>query len=222
MTATENCNAGVQAVYLIDDDDAVRTAMSRLFESANLVHQVFASGTEFLDIYTAELPGCIVLDIRMPIMSGLELQRELNRLGSVLPIIFMTGHGDLPMAVRAMRLGAFNFLRKPIDDKELLDSIQQGFVIEAAARTVWQVREYSASLIAMLTDREKQIFERITDGHANKAIASELDISMRTVEVHRSHVMQKLDVNNMAELIRLRLEAETALQLPGALDDNDD
>lgn len=170
-----------QQVFLIDDDDAVRTAMSRLFESAGLDHRAFTSGDQFLQRYTPELSGCLVLDIRMPGVSGMEVPRRLVAVGSILPIIFMSGHGDLPMAVRAMRLGAVHFLRKPVDEQELLDSIQQALERESDVRRQLVGQRDAATRLDSLTERERQIFELVTDGTSNKSIASDLGISERTV-----------------------------------------
>lgn len=197
-----------QQVFLIDDDEAVRIAMSRLFESAGLDHRAFSSGDQFLQRYSSDLSGCLVLDIRMSGISGMELQRELNTAGSILPIIFMTGHGDLPMAVRAMRLGALHFLRKPVDEQELLDSIQQAFEQEVEVRQRLKRQSDAANLFNALTDREQQIVELVTNGNSNKSMASDLGISERTVEVHRSSAMKKLGVRTLAQLVRLRIDAD--------------
>ena len=197
-----------QQVFLIDDDNAVRVAMSRLFESAGLDHRAFSSGEQFLEHYTEELSGCLVLDIRMPGVSGMEVQHRLNAANSMLPIIFMTGHGELPMAVRAMRLGAIHFLRKPVDERELLNSIQQAFEQESTSRQRIRRQSDVAKMLSTLTDRERQIFERVTDGEANKFIASNLNISERTVEVHRSNAMKKLGVRTLAQLVRIRIDSD--------------
>ena len=198
----------LQQVFLIDDDKAVRIAMSRLFESAGFDHCAFASGEQFLESYSQALSGCLVLDIRMPGIGGMEVQQRLNALNSTLPIIFMTGHGELPMAVRAMRLGALHFLRKPIDESELLDSVRQAFEQESSSRQRISRQHDVARMLSTLTDRERQIFELVTDGDANKFIASSLNISERTVEVHRSNAMKKLGVRTLAQLVRLRIDAD--------------
>jgi len=198
-----------QQVFLVDDDEGVRLAMSRLFESAGLDHRLFSSGSQFLERFSSDLSGCLVLDVRMPGISGLDLQRRLTAAGSLLPIIFMTGHGDLPMAVKAMRSGAIHFLRKPVDETELLDSIGQAFEQEADVRRLSDRRLAASRRLEALTEREREVFERVADGDANKSIASDLEISQRTVEVHRSKVMKKLDVRTLAQLVRLRIEAES-------------
>ncbi len=197
-----------QQVFLIDDDEAVRVAMSRLFESAGLEHRSFSSGDQFLTQFTPELAGCLVLDIRMPGISGMEVQSKLNAARSILPIIFMSGHGELPMAVKAMRLGALHFLRKPVDEAELLDSIQQAFEQEADVRQRLTHQRDAASRFTALSDRERQTVELVTDGGSNKSIAKKLDISGRTVEVHRYRAMKKLGVRTLAELIRLQIDAD--------------
>jgi FixJ family two-component response regulator len=198
----------IQQVFLIDDDEAVRVAMCRLFESAGLEHSSYSSGDQFLQCFTPELTGCLVLDIRMSGISGMEVQRKLNDAESILPIIFMTGHGDLPMAVRAMRLGALHFLRKPVDETELLDSIQQAFEQESKVRQRLSQQRDAANRFNALTDRERQTVELVTDGSSNKSIASDLGISERTVEVHRSSAMKKLGVRTLAQLVRLRIDAD--------------
>jgi two-component system response regulator FixJ len=200
-----------QQVFLIDDDEAVRIAMSRLFESAGLNHRAFSSGNQFLERYSPDLSGCLVLDVRMSGISGLELQRELNAIGSILPIIFMTGHGDLPMAVRAMRLGAIHFLRKPVDESELLDSIEQAFRQEFEVSERTTRHRDARNLFNALTDRERQTIELVTDGNSNKFIASDLGISERTVEVHRSAAMKKLGVRTLAQLVRLHVDADESV-----------
>lgn len=204
------CHQGTeQQIFLIDDDSAVRVAMSRLFESAGFQHRCFSSGNQFLDRFSEDLSGCLVLDVRMPGISGVELQRQLITLDSILPIIFMSGHGDLPMAVKAMRHGAVHFLRKPVDEAELLDSIEQSFEQEAALRKQKIAQQHSSDCLNLLTERERQIFERVTNGESNKLIASELNISLRTVEVHRSTAMKKLNARSLAQLVRLRIETES-------------
>ncbi len=204
-----------QQVFLIDDDEAVRVAMSRLFESAGLDHCSYSSGGEFLQHYSAELAGCLVLDIRMSGISGMEVQRKLNAAHSILPIIFMTGHGELPMAVRAMRLGALHFLRKPVDESELLESIQQAFEQEVQFRQRLTRQCDAANRFKDLTDRERQTVELVSDGSSNKSIANDLGISERTVEVHRFRAMRKLGVRTLAQLVRLQIDADQRVRTFG-------
>ena len=195
-----------QQVFIIDDDEAVRDAMSMLLDADGIAHCCFESANEFFDVYDGSQRGCLVLDIRMPGMSGLELQAQLKTSGSKLPIIFMTGHGDVPMAVEAMRHGAVDFMRKPISEPDLLERIRQALAQESGIWDQIESQEKNRALIDSLTQREKQIFEYVAEGLANKAIAIELDISERTVEVHRSQVMKKLGAKTLAQLVRLHLQ----------------
>jgi FixJ family two-component response regulator len=197
-----------QQVFLIDDDEAVRDAMGMLLESSGLPYRSFACASDFLDNYSHDLRGCLVLDIRMPNMDGLALQSILNGQNSTLPIIFITGHGDIPMAVEAMRLGALDFMRKPINELNLLQAINQALSHETDIRKqIYDIQQLTLKLDA-LTHREQQIFERVADGQANKSIAFDLGISERTVEVHRAQVMKKLNVKTLAQLVRLKILLE--------------
>lgn len=197
-----------QQVFLIDDDEAVRDAMGMLLESSGLPYCSFASASHFLDHYNDDLSGCLVLDIRMPGMNGLELQSILNIKKSTLPIIFMTGHGDVPMAVEAMRLGALDFMRKPINELNLLERIGQALSHEIDVRKQAFDIQLSNLKFDSLTQREQQVFECVAEGQTNKAIAVNLDISERTVEVHRAQVMKKLDVATLAQLVRIKILLE--------------
>jgi len=197
-----------QQVFIIDDDEAVRDSMSMLLETIDLPHRCFATATEFLDFYDGSQRGCIVLDIRMPGMSGLELQQRLKDQNAILPIIFITGHGDIPMAVEAMRLGALDFMRKPFREQDLLDRIQHALEYEAGMRDVLLDRAKILERIATLTGRELEVFERVVQGQANKVIAIDLGISERTVEVHRAQVMRKLEVRTLAQLVRAKIDSE--------------
>jgi two-component system response regulator FixJ len=197
-----------QQVFLIDDDEAVRDAMGMLLESSNIPYSSFACARDFLDNYNNDLRGCLVLDIRMPGMDGLELQSILNNQKSTLPIIFITGHGDVPMAVEAMRHGALDFMRKPINELNLLERIDQALSQEIDIRKQTLGLQQSKLKFDSLTQRERQIFECVAEGQANKAIAVDLDISERTVEVHRAQVMKKLDVATLAQLVRVKILLE--------------
>lgn len=198
-------NESAQQVFIIDDDDAVRDAMSMLLDSDSIDHRCFASANDFLEIYDGSQRGCLVLDIRMRGLSGLELQTELKNLGSTLPIIFMTGHGDVPMAVEAMRQGAIDFMRKPISETDLLERIRQALSEEAGIWDQHLNRQTIQQRLDLLTEREQQVFEMVASGEANKVIAHELGISERTVEVHRSQVMKKLDARTLAQLVRIHI-----------------
>ncbi len=197
-----------QQVFIIDDDEAVRDSMSMLLETVNLPHQCFSSALEFLDSYDGTQQGCLVLDIRMPGMSGLELQDRLQESEALLPIIFITGHGDVPMAVEAMRKGALDFMRKPIREQDLLDRIHEALDLEAGIRNIMVDREQMMKKLATLTAREREVFERVADGHANKVIGLDLGISERTVEVHRSQAMKKLEVRSLAQLVKIKIDLE--------------
>ncbi|MDQ2639620.1 MAG: response regulator transcription factor [Pseudomonadota bacterium] len=194
-------------VFVVDDDAGVRSSIRLLLKSAGIPATPMGSAQEFLAAFDPAQPGCLVLDIRMPGMSGLELQQELNRRGAMLPVLFITGHGDVPMAVEAMQHGAFDFLQKPFRDQDLIDRIQKALLRDqddrAALREHNQIRERLASL----TMRERQVLDLLTQGKQNKVMAAELGISQRTVEIHRSHVMEKLGASSVAQLVRMALDA---------------
>jgi two-component system response regulator FixJ len=190
-----------QTVFIIDDDKGIRDGLEMLLESIGLESRSFASGSAFLDVYDVKMTGCLILDIRMPKMSGLEVQRKLKQLNCLIPIIFITGHGDIPMAVEAMRLGAIDFIRKPFKEQDLIDRINEALKIDEKI-----INEHnSKSKVDSLSAREYEVFERVADGSMNKVIAADLGISERTVEVHRSHVMEKLKVRTLAELVRIKI-----------------
>jgi len=212
-------NSTEQQVFIIDDDEAVRDSMSMLLETIDLPHRCFAAASEFLDFYDGTQRGCLVLDIRMPGMSGLELQQRLKERNAILPIIFITGHGDIPMAVEAMRHGALDFMRKPFREQDLLDRIQQALEYEAGMRDVLLDRAKILERIATLTARELEVFERVVKGQANKVIAIDLGISERTVEVHRAQVMRKLEVRTLAQLVKAKIDAERPVGEPLTQDD---
>ncbi|MDH3221077.1 MAG: response regulator [Gammaproteobacteria bacterium] len=197
-----------QLIFVIDDDEAVRDSMGMLLDSADLPHRCFASADEFLAHHDASQRGCLVLDIRMPGTTGLELQQRLAETGSCLPIIFMTGHGDVPMAVEAMRRGAFDFLRKPVNETDFLERVRDALDRESGSWHQRLDRERVRQRIATLTEREHEVFQLVAEGIANKAIASELGISERTVEVHRAQVMKKLGAKTLAQLVRIHLRSE--------------
>jgi len=197
-----------QLVYIIDDDEAVRDSMGMLLDSADLQFACFETAGDFLSHYDGSQRGCLVLDIRMPGMTGLELQRKLIELNSALPVIFITGHGDVPMAVEAMRRGAIDFLRKPVRETDLLTRIEQALQHESGARDETRNRNENSAKLDSLTEREREVFRLVAEGQANKVIAADLGISERTVEVHRAKVMKKLDARNLAQLVRIYLELE--------------
>lgn len=197
-----------QTVFIIDDDEGIRDGLSMLFESIGQQSQSFESGNAFLDAYNDKMTGCLVLDIRMPKMSGLEVQRKLKQLNCLMPIIFITGHGDIPMAVEAMRLGAIDFIRKPFNEQALLDRINEALVLDEKQHATKSNKYQDKSKVDSLSAREREVFERVTDGSMNKVIAADLGISERTVEVHRSHVMDKLGVRTLAQLVRIKIMCE--------------
>jgi FixJ family two-component response regulator len=194
-----------QTVFVVDDDDAVRDSLRMLLKSAGVHAETCASAQEFLSSYDASQPGCLVLDVRMPGMSGLEMQHELNLRGVTMPVIFITGHGDIPMAVEAMQHGAFDFLQKPFRDQELLDRVQRALVRDAENRARLRHTDRIRERLASLSPREREVLELVTQGKANKMVAGDLGVSQRTVEIHRAHVMQKMEAGSLAELVRMMM-----------------
>jgi FixJ family two-component response regulator len=190
-------------VYIVDDDDAVRESLELLLDSVGQQTKSFESAQAFLDSYNPDTLGCIVLDIRMPGMNGMELHKELNRLGSILPIIFVTGHGDVPMAVEAMQHGAVDFVQKPYREQELLDKINQALALDTKQRASLLEKQDIKKHLATLTARENEVLDELVEGKANKVIAAELGISQRTVEIHRARVMEKMATHSLAHLVRM-------------------
>jgi FixJ family two-component response regulator len=195
-------------VFIVDDDNGVRSSIRVLMKSVGLAATTFASAKEFLEAYHAMQPGCLVLDIRMPGMSGLELQEELNKRGAVIPVIFITGHADVPMAVAAMRHGAFDFLQKPLRDQDLVDRVQKALARDSETRTELKEPGRIRARIASLTPREKEVLDLLTAGKANKMMAQDLGLSQRTVEIHRAHVMEKMGAKSVAQLVRMVMDLE--------------
>jgi FixJ family two-component response regulator len=194
-------------VYVVDDDRSIRHAMELLLQSVGMEHAIFHSGTEFLAQYTNELAGCMVLDIRMPGMGGLELQEKLIALGSTLPIIFITGHGDVPMAVEAMQKGAADFIQKPFRDQELLDRIGEAMKADRVLRSKRQQKADVLERVSKLTKREREVLDLVVTGKPNKVIAYELGVSQRTVEIHRARVMEKMQAKSLADLVKMHITA---------------
>jgi two-component system response regulator FixJ len=190
-------------VMVVDDDSGVRNAMRALLKSVGLESAQYPSAQEFLAAYQLEQPGCLVLDIRMPGMSGLELQQQLNLRGAVIPVIFMTGHGDIPMAVEAMQHGAFDFLQKPFRDQDLLDRIQKALVKDGQLRQSLGEHTRIRERLESLTPREREVLDLLVQGKQNKAVAQDLGVSPRTVEIHRARVMEKMAVQSVAELVHM-------------------
>ncbi len=192
-------------VFIVEDDEAVRDSLRLMLESLGHTVASFGRADEFLEAYDPELPGCIVLDIRMPGMNGMELQRKLNAMTSILPIIFVTGHGDVPMAVEAMQQGAVDFVQKPYREQDLLDKIQSAIAQDAENRQELQEVQLIEGRFSDLTPREREVMEMMVDGKANKVIAIDLDISQRTVEIHRARVMEKMGARSLAQLVRMSM-----------------
>jgi len=193
-------------VMVVDDDSGVRNAMRALLKSVGLNSTLYPSAQEFLGAYDPQQPGCLLLDIRMPGMSGMELQQELNLRGAVVPVIFMSGHADIPMAVEAMQHGAFDFLQKPFRDQDLLDRIQKAIAKDAERRVALGERSRIKTRLESLTEREREVLDLLTTGKQNKQIAQELGVSPRTIEIHRARVMEKMDAQSVAELVRMMLD----------------
>jgi two-component system, LuxR family, response regulator FixJ len=205
MAKTSEAAAAAPIVYVIDDDDGMRRALSLLLSTVGYKTLVFASPSDFLAHFHPDTHGCLVLDIRMPGMSGLELQQHLNRTGSMLPVIFITGHGDVPMAVQAMKEGAFEFIQKPFRDQDLLDRINHALQQDAESRHNLARRADVVRRLETLTPRERQVMDMVVDGSANKVIAIDLNLSERTVEIHRAKVMEKMGARSVAHLVKLHL-----------------
>jgi len=197
-----------QTVFVVDDDEGVREGLSLLLSTIGQPCELYESALDFLDKYDTDKDGCLVLDIRMPRMTGLDLQEKLIEMGSRLPVIFITGHGDIPMAVEAMRRGAVDFIRKPFREHDLLDRINEALAASDEAQRRTLDRQALDEKLSSLSNREWEVFERVANGDMNKVIAADLGISERTVEVHRGQVMRKLDVTTLAQLVRVKIESE--------------
>lgn len=195
-------------IYIVDDNPAVRDAIRFLVKQVGLTPKVFSSAQEFLDYFSPEMRGCLVLDIRMPGMSGLDLQEQLTSLGAHIPIIIITGHGDVPITVRAMKSGAFEFLQKPFNDQVLLDTIQAAL---KQYDPIWEEddkRADAAKNLAVLTKREREVLELLKDGKSNKLIARELSLSVRTIEGYRANITDKLGAKSLGVLIDMVIKSE--------------
>ena len=194
-------NAREQVVFIVDDDAAVRDSIQELVESVGLRAEGYASAFAFLDSFQPRHSGCLVLDVRMAAMSGLALQERLNELGFNIPVIVLTGHGDVPMAVQAMKAGAVDFIQKPYRDQTLLDSINAALVLDAAARHLANAAESLEHQLATLTEREREVLNQTLTGSTSKEIARELSVSPRTVEAHRQNLLRKLGIGTVKELM---------------------
>lgn len=204
-TTAKTAKAKGPTIYIVDDDDSMRRAIALLLKTVGYHPVEFSKPSEFLAKFDPTLHGCLVLDIRMPEMSGLEIQQQLNRSGALLPVVFITGHGDIPMAVQAMKDGAFDFLTKPFRDQELLDRINTALKQDAENRATVEQHADLRARAESLTPREKEVFELIVAGKANKVVAIDLGLSERTVEIHRSNVMEKMGARSVAHLVKMHL-----------------
>lgn len=199
-------NDKMPVVFVVDDEKAVRKSLARLIKSVGLNVQAFSSAREFLESDPSDSPSCLVLDVRMPGLSGLDLQNELDNIGYNIPIIFITGYGDIPMSVRTMKRGATDFLTKPVNEQDLLDAIHRA--IEKDKQTRRQKDEIGGiqQRVDSLTPREREVFSLVVTGMLNKQIAHDLGMSEKTVKVHRARVMGKMQAGSLAELVRLALK----------------
>ena len=197
-------------VFIVDDDEAVRDSLSWLMQSVGLNTETFHSADAFLQGFGEDRPGCLLLDIRMPGMSGLELQNVLRERGFRLPLVVISGHADVPMAVRALKAGAFDFVEKPFNDQLLLDTVQRAIEQDREQRqSLAQIDEWRARLDT-LTPREHEVLELVVAGASNKQISSELGVSLKTVEAHRARVMDKLQADSLSQLVRMTLTVTNA------------
>lgn len=196
-------------VYVVDDDQAMVESLSWIIESVGLSAKTYTRAQDFLDQYDALQHGCLLLDVRMPGMSGPELQTQLNSLGSRLPIIFISGHGDVPLAVRVMKAGAIDFLTKPFNDQILLESINKALRHDKTLREKQQENAQAEAKFALLSPREVEVLQGIVAGKQNKVISAELKISLKTVEAHRASLMKKMSVKSVPELVKLVLNSNS-------------
>jgi two-component system, LuxR family, response regulator TtrR len=192
-------------VYIVDDDEAVRDSLRWLLEANTYRVKAYASAESFLADYRDDQPGVLIVDVRMPGMSGLQLQEELNARNCPMPVVFITGHGDVPMAVNTMKKGAVDFLEKPFNETDLRDIVSRMFEIANANLQKLQAKREHDAIISRLTAREQQVLERIVAGRLNKQIADDLGISIKTVEAHRANIMEKLQVTTVADLMKVAL-----------------
>ena len=192
-----------QVVFVVDDDASMRDAISRLLNAVGLTVQTFASAREFLNRRLPDVPGCVVLDVRLPGLSGLDLQREMVEKGIHIPVVFITGHGDIPMSVQAMKAGAVEFLTKPFRDQDLLDAVRLGIQLDRKEREERAELADLRDCVRQLTQREQEVMWLVVSGLLNKQIALQLGTSEKTIKIHRSQVMRKMRANSLADLVRM-------------------
>jgi two-component system, LuxR family, response regulator FixJ len=197
-------------VFIVDDDEAMRDSLMLLLQAEGLPATVFASADAFLDVYRIGTPGCVIADVRMPGLTGIELMDRLHAAGAAIPVILITGHGDIPMAVSALKRGAADFFEKPFDDNLLLARIRETLAVDDSERQRQAQRQTLRARLANLTPREREIMEILVEGQPNKVIAAQLAISPRTVEVHRARIMEKMQARNLSDLVRMALQLGTA------------
>jgi two-component system response regulator FixJ len=197
-------------VYVIDDDEAVRDSLTLLFDSESLPVRAFPTADAFLDAFERGQPGCVVADVRMPGLSGVELLEKLQAERSALPVILITGHGDVPMAVTALKAGAADFFEKPFDDARLVASVRAALDVTRARRQRAVETSELEARAATLTAREREVMDLIVAGHSNQIVAARLAISPRTVEVYRARVMEKMQANSLADIVRMAIRLETS------------
>ena len=195
----------MSTVYVVDDEEAVGDSIAMLLRTVGLTARVYRDPRAFLDEYRPDQAGCLLLDVRMPQLGGLDVQRELIRRNVTLPVIFITGHGDVPMAVEAMRAGAVDFIQKPFNDDELIRRVQKALEQDAQERALLERHEEIERRWKELTPREREVATGIADGKANKVVAAELGISVRTAELHRARILQKMGVRSIAQLVKMLL-----------------
>jgi len=201
-------NEDQPTVFVVDDDPGVRKSVSFLLGTVGIAAETYLSGDEFLEAYDSTRSGCLVLDVRMPGMSGLDVQARLQALGSHLPIIFVTAHGDVPMAVDAVKAGAVDFIQKPFRDQELLDKIQEALEVDERARAARLDLQRILGRLETLTPREAEVLDLVVSGEPNKRIARAMGISQRTVEIHRARVMEKMEVRSVSMLVQHVMKAK--------------
>ncbi len=195
-------------IFIVDDDPAMRDSLSWLIETIGYPVELFSSAQDFLDSYRDDAPGCLILDVRLPGMSGLQLQQKMNKENIILPIIIISGHGDVPMAVKAMQQGAQVFLEKPFRDQELLDNIQEALEVDTKNRIKAAVSKEVLDCIGVLTQRENEVMELMVKGNSSKEIAKECGISVKTIEIHRARVMEKMQADSLPELVHMILNLQ--------------